>query len=223
MSHPNTTLWQGDYGNWETLEADYPQFWSILDKSEQDYASAMKNDRLRRNYVEVHARLRTLLGEAVNVAPERLRLDKSQHGKPYLVDYPELAFNLSHTGNKLVVAMAYHCELGVDIEQCKPRTTLAALVDKCFAEEEKNDWLKLPKSEQTLAFYRFWTRKEAFVKATGRGIGLGLKQCVVNPQDPTRFLSIPEDYGQTDEWLIQDFDVSDSICGAMVTKTRNKE
>ncbi|NOU21557.1 MAG: 4'-phosphopantetheinyl transferase superfamily protein [Methyloglobulus sp.] len=219
MDSLEVKLWQGDCVAEET---DYQRYWRILDPTEQQHASTIKNEQLHRRYVETHARLRILLGDAVNTAPEQLRIHKAEHGKPYLADYPELAFNLSHTVNKMVVAFAYNCELGVDIEICKPRTNLAALVDKCFAEEEKSYWQQLPESQQIQAFYRFWTRKEAFVKATGRGIALGLKQCVINPQNPSELIRIPDDYGHASEWSIQDIDLDKAICGALaVRKTDN--
>jgi 4'-phosphopantetheinyl transferase len=212
------SLWQGEI---TATEADYPHYWRILDQAEQHQANAFKNEQLRRRYVEIHARLRILLGNAVNANPEQLRIHKAEYGKPYLADYPELAFNLSHTANKMVVAIAYDCELGVDIELCRARENLAALVDKCFAEEEKSHWQQLPESQQTYAFYRFWTRKEAFVKATGRGIALGLEQCVINPENPKELLRIPKDYGLASGWLMQDVDLGESICGALAAKNKD--
>jgi 4'-phosphopantetheinyl transferase len=210
-------LWQGDCAATET---DYSQYWRILDPTEQQHALTIKNKQMLQRYVGVHARLRILLGDVVNAAPVQLRLHRAEYGKPYLLDYPELTFNLSHTANKLVVAIADKCELGVDIERCKPRKNLAALVDKCFAEEEKNHWQQLPESQQTQAFYRFWTRKEAFVKATGKGIALGLKQCVSNPLNPTELLRIPDGHGLAKEWLISDIDLGEPICGALVAKSK---
>jgi 4'-phosphopantetheinyl transferase len=211
-------LWKGNIAE---TESEYPYYWQILDQTEQHHANVFKNEQLRRRYVEIHARLRILLGNAVNAAPEQLRIHKAEYGKPYLADYPELAFNLSHTANTMLLAIAKNCELGVDIERCKPRTNLTALVDKCFAEEEKSYWQQLPKSQQTQAFYQFWVSKEAFVKATGRGIALGLKQCVINPKKLKEFLRIPDGYGQTSEWLIKDIDLGESFCGALVA--RNKD
>jgi 4'-phosphopantetheinyl transferase len=217
MDSSTIKIWKG---NIAATEIDYPYFWSILDPTKQQHASAFKNESLRRRYVEIHARLRILLGDAVNAAPERLRIHKAEYGKPFLADYPELAFNLSHTANKMVVAIAYNCDLGVDIEQCKPRKNLAALVDKCFSEEEKAYWQQLPEAQQTLAFYQFWVRKEAFVKAIGRGIALGLKQCVVNPENQNELLRIPKNYGQARDWLIRDIEIGESICGALVVKNK---
>ncbi|MEQ1486685.1 4'-phosphopantetheinyl transferase superfamily protein [Methyloglobulus sp.] len=216
MVCPEIKLWHGDIA---ASEADYGQYWQILDQVEQQHACNIKNGQLHQRYVEIHARLRILLGDAVNAPPEQLRIVKAEHGKPYLIDYPKLAFNLSHTANRMVVAIAYDCALGVDIELCKPRTNLAALVDKCFAEEEKNYWQQLPKAQQKQAFYRFWTRKEAFVKATGRGIALGLNQCVFNPDNLNELLRIPDGYGETGEWMIQDIDMDMFIYGALACWT----
>lgn len=216
---PEIKLWHGDIA---ALEADYPYHWRILDATEQHHANAFKNERLRRRYVEIHARLRLVLADVTNAAPGQLRIHKAEYGKPYLPDYPDLAFNLSHTGNKMVVAMAYNCELGVDIEQCKPRKSLAALVDKCFSQKEKSYWQQLPESQQTHAFYQFWVRKEAFVKATGRGIALGLNQCAINPKNHNEFLTIPEAYGKASEWLIQDIDMGESIRGALVVSQQQE-
>lgn len=210
-------LWQGEI---LATEADYPHYWRILALSEQQHASSIVNGQLHKRYVEIHARLRILLAQTLNTNPKKLRIHKAEHGKPYLVDYPELKFNLSHTDNRMVVVIAKNCELGVDIEQCTPRKNLAAMVDKCFAEEEKNYWLRLPTSQQTLAFYQFWTRKEAFVKATGRGIALGLKYCVINPDNQRELARIPEKYGLASDWLIQDFDLGEAICGALVAQNK---
>jgi 4'-phosphopantetheinyl transferase len=210
-------LWQGDIAGTET---DHPPYWLILDPTEQQHASSINNAAIRRRYVEIHARLRSLLGDVVNVKPELLRIAKGEFGKPYLIDYPNLAFNLSHTRNKMVVAIGHDCDLGVDIEHCKPRANMAALVDKCFADVEKNHWQQLPETQQTLAFYQFWTRKEAFVKAVGRGIALGLNHCVINPENINEFLAILEAYGQRSEWLVQGIDMGEAFCGALVVKDK---
>ncbi len=201
-------------------EAYFSAFWNILDHAEQQHADSISQQKIRLNYVEIHARLRLLLAEVVSAKPAQLRILKAEHGKPYLPDYPELVFNLSHTANKLAVAYGYHHDIGVDIETCKPRKNLAALVEKCFAEEEQHYWQHLPEPEQIHAFYRFWVRKEAFVKAVGRGIALGLERCVINPQNDNSFLRIPEGYGKADEWFIQAFQPNEKICGALVTKRK---
>lgn len=204
------------HGNIAAEDGHYQNYWRILDTVEQAHAEKIKNDLLRKRYVEVHGRLRNVLSQTLNEPPEKIRIKKAEHGKPYLVDTPELAFNLSHSGSAMVIAAAWNCQLGVDMELCKPRTSLAALVDKCFAEEEIAYWHKLSEAQKIPEFYRFWTRKEAFVKATGRGIGLGLNLCVINPENQAEFLRVPADYGRASTWHALDIALGQGVCGVLV-------
>jgi 4'-phosphopantetheinyl transferase len=205
------------HGNITAEDAHYQNYWRVLDAAEQAHAGKLKNDLLRKRYVAAHGRLRLVLAETLNEPPEKISIKKAEHGKPYLADTPELTFNLSHSADALVIAVGWNCQLGVDMEVCKSRTSLAALVDKCFAEEEIAYWKQLSEAEKTVGFYRFWTRKEAFVKATGRGIALGLNLCVINPENQTEFLRVPADCGPALTWQVRDIALGQGVCGAIVT------
>jgi len=207
-------IWQG---NAMADDDAYPHFWRLLDENERAQAEKMKGVLQHKRYVEIHARLRQLLSPLLNLTPEKIRIDKTEFGKPYLVDHPEWVFNLSHSGSAFLIAITNQCQLGVDIELCKPRADFSSLVKKCFAEQERDYWQQLPDNQKIAEFYRFWTRKEAFVKATGRGLALGLKQCVVNPQQPSEFLSIPVDCGLPSTWHIVDIGTGQDFCSALVT------
>ena len=216
MDVPNFKLWQIDIAD---SAADYVQNWSILSRHEQIQAQAFSHSERQQHYVATHARLRIILAEALNENLQQLEIRRTEYGKPYLVDFPDMAFNLSHSGNKLVIAIAKNHELGIDIETCKPRKNLSALVEKCFAETEQHYWQQLPDALKVSSFYQFWTRKEAFVKATGRGIALGLNQCVLNPENHNEFLAVPTAYGAASAWRIHDIAVGDTMCGAVVLKS----
>jgi 4'-phosphopantetheinyl transferase len=216
MDDRTIQLWLGELSaNVET----YPYYLQFLDQDERYQAQQYSNKPAQIAYAESHARLRLLLGEILGCDPETLLIGKAEHGKPYLPDYPEFVFNVSHTLNKLLVAVGDQCLLGVDIETMKPRKNLSDLVDKCFAYEEQAYWRQLPEHEQMQAFYRFWTRKEALVKATGRGIALGLNTFAVDPVYPTKLLTTPEAYGPLEAWQLIDFNVNVNICGALAVKT----
>lgn len=212
MNTGTIQIWHGDIA---AEDAYYENYWRVLDEAEQAHAVRIKNDLLRKRYVEVHGRLRNVLAQILNEPPGKIRINKAEHGKPYLADNPQLAFNLSHSASVMVIAVSWSCQLGVDVEICKPRANLAALVEKCFAEEEAEYWRKLPEHQRTVEFYRFWTRKEAFVKATGRGIGLGLNHCVINPENPAEFLRVPASYGQASAWRVLDLDLDAGVCSAL--------
>ena len=205
------------HGNIDIEDACYQNDWRVLDAAEQERAEKIKNGLLRKRYVAVHGRLRNVLAQVLNEPPEKINIKKAEHGKPYLPDRPELVFNLSHSAAAMVIAVGRNCQLGVDMEYCKPRASLVALVDKCFSKEEAKYWNALPEAQKTVEFYRFWTRKEAFVKATGRGIALGLNQCVINPENPVEFLRVPADYGPAERWHVLDMDWGQGVCSALVT------
>ncbi len=214
MNSDSIQIWYGDIA---ADDAHYQHYWPVLDAAEQAHAGNIKNDLSRKCYVEARGRLRNLLAQILNEAPDKINIKKAEHGKPYLADRPDLAFNLSHSAGAMVVAAAWNCRLGVDMERCRPRTGLTGLAGKCFAEEEIAYWQQLPEEQKTVGFYRFWTRKEAFVKATGRGIALGLTQCVVNPENQDGFLRVPADYGRASTWHALDLVLGQDVCSALVT------
>ena len=206
-------IWHGKVA---AEDANYQAYWYVLDEAEQTQAGKFKIALLHKRYVEIHGRLRNLLAQKLNQPPEKITIKKAKHGKPYLADYSELAFNLSHSADRLMIAVGWNCQLGVDIEISKQRINLSGLVDKCFAEEEAAYWTKLPENQKNREFYRFWTRKEAFVKATGHGIALGLNQCVINPENPTELLRVPDNCGKASVWHVLDIDLGEGIYSALV-------
>lgn len=213
MKSETVEIWHGKV---TADDVNYQAYWRVLDAAEQAQAGKLKNALLHKRYVEVHGRLRSVLATTLNQPPEKIRIKKTGHGKPYLADHPELAFNLSHSADRLMIAVSRQCQMGVDIEICKQRINLSGIVDKCFAEEEAVYWAKLPESQKNRAFYRFWTRKEAFVKATGHGIALGLNHCVINPENSAEFLRVPELCGQACAWRVLAIDLGEGVCSALV-------
>ncbi|MDF1581836.1 MAG: 4'-phosphopantetheinyl transferase superfamily protein [Methyloprofundus sp.] len=189
---------------------------SLLDVNELAIAKRFKLAQVRDSYIVAHGLLRETLARYVNVSAAQLRLTKTALGKPFLADYPELSFNMSHSGNSLAIAVAQQCQLGIDVEYYKARDTWAGMVRKCFAPEEAKYWHSLDQSEQGRAFYQFWVRKEAFVKADGKGITLGLNQCVINPSGLNRFLRVPEACGAAQLWRIDAFSLSVDVMAAVV-------
>jgi len=207
-------IWHGDILPVGIEEPDYYQF---LNHDEKEKAMRFARPELQQKYIKTRGVLRSVLGECINVDPQRVELKIGEYGKPFLA-HGEVFFNLSHTDNKLVIAVSNCGEIGVDIEQYKKRAGFLGLVDKCFSVEEKQYWLSLSEDQKVKMFYRLWVRKEAFVKAVGRGVALGLIRCVVNPKKQTHFMRIPEGYGLVMDWKIVDVVLNKEDVCAVVMK-----
>jgi 4'-phosphopantetheinyl transferase len=115
---------------------------------------------LRRRYLRAHAALRAILAGFTD-AP--LAFAVREKGKPYLVSAPEVRFNLAHSGEMAMVAVAREVEVGVDIERVRPLPEYAAIAQRYFPEGSA-----LPASAHD--FFRHWTRFEALLKAHGAGL-----------------------------------------------------
>lgn len=213
-------FWHGQLSGDEAVSQHYLP---LLDAAELARAKTLANPLIRRRFIEVRGRLRGVLADTLKQNPAAIRIARTEYGKPYLADHPQFAFNISHTANQLAIVVAPSCQLGVDIEHIQARANLAALVAKCFSATEAAYWQALPDAEKTSVFYQFWTKKEAFVKATGRGIALGLQHCVVNPQQPEAFLGVPEGYGVAEAWRAISLDLptmDKPLCAALVLDKR---
>ncbi|NOQ13181.1 MAG: 4'-phosphopantetheinyl transferase superfamily protein [Methyloprofundus sp.] len=194
---------------------------AVLDDSELTTAERFKSTEARKRYIICHGILRQLLAERVNESAANLRIDKAEFGKPFLPDHPEISFNMSHSGDILAIAISSLCQLGIDVEYYKTRNTWEGLVKKCFAPEEAEYWYSLNNTERKHAFYQFWVKKEAFVKAVGKGITLGLNQCVVNPHHSSSFLRVPELGREANQWQIYSLDVAENEFAAVVCDKQN--
>lgn len=112
--------------------------------------------------------IRNILGEHLNVEGMLLDISRTEYGKPYLRDYPECYFNISHTSGIIVCAVADR-PVGVDVERIKPFNK--RIVKRFFVEKEQNYIFELEdKSEERFA--EIWTKKEAYVKCIGKGLDI---------------------------------------------------
>ncbi len=211
------TLWHGEI---LPKNGENQDFFPLLNEHEKNKASTYTQQVLRQKYINTRGILRSILAHYLDCDPQQIPIETEEYGKPFIPKQfsKPIQFNLSHTGNEFVIAVSNCSEVGVDIEQCKNRKSLLGLVKKCFSDKEANYWNTLPEGQKVNMFFRFWVRKEAFVKAVGRGIGLGLNQCSINPEKQDSFTSIPQDYGFASDWKIVDVPLDGINICAIVTK-----
>ena len=215
-------LWHGELLSEDSLSKGMTEqiYWPLLNHDEREKAATFGRPDLQKKYIKTRGVLRKILSSYLDTEPQNIIIKTGEYGKPFLVE-GSVSFNVSHTGNKFVVVVSNIGDIGVDIEHCRKRKNISALVRKCFSEVEISYWSFLSEEDKTMMFFRFWVRKEAFVKAVGRGLALGLDQCIINPRNQARFLDIPEIYGLASDWKILDVSLDhDDIC-AVVTKNQD--
>lgn len=145
---------------------------AALTPEEIKQAEAFRHAESRARFVGARAALRELLAAQLHLRPAAVRFIRTERGKPQL--HPEhgsaVQFNVSHAGNIVLVALARTTELGVDVETQRPVPQALELAQRYFAPEEAMALEHTPEAERAAAFLRLWTRKEAQLKATGRGL-----------------------------------------------------
>jgi 4'-phosphopantetheinyl transferase len=166
---------------WLAVSPDDGSWTHLLSPEEAARASRFAFDHLRRDFAYHHAALRAILSGYLGVAPLAIRIRAGEHGKPALEPpFDCWRFNLAHSGPTALVAVARGRELGVDIERVRPMSDVRALAARYFTARERDAVLR-----DEAAFFTFWTRKEAVLKADGEGLGRPLDSIdVTEPVGP---------------------------------------
>lgn len=182
------------------------RMYALLSPAERVRAARFAFDRDRRTFVMSHGVLRRVLGTVCRENPARLRFRQGLRGKPYLVDAPPgLQFNLSHTDGFCLVGVTRGAAIGVDVERVRPTDDMPQLVRQCFSAAEQREYDALPPADRCRAFFKGWTRKEAFIKAIGDGLSYPLESFDVslNPYAPARLLSIGGRAAAASAWTME--------------------
>ncbi|MBE7381587.1 MAG: 4'-phosphopantetheinyl transferase superfamily protein [Leptolyngbya sp. SIO1E4] len=166
-SKAETHIWQLPLA-WVSTQADNWSLW--LSRDEQDRAQRFYRSQDRTRFILCRGGLRYLLARYLGCPPDALAFAYGPHGKPSLVNPPRaLHFNLAHTKEWVVYGVGHHEHLGVDVEQIVPRLHLDGLIQRCLMPEEQACLSAAP-AERLNDFFRYWTVKEAHLKAIGLGL-----------------------------------------------------
>jgi 4'-phosphopantetheinyl transferase len=158
------------------LSGLYDAYFNLLCREEKERAHRFVSSALTRDFVLSHGVMRTILARHLGLAPDALLFFKGDRGKPFIVDEQSkgLQFNMSHSGNYAVVAVSEGASLGVDIQYHDKSVDVLALAQRFFSADEYQRLLSAAAEDQLALFYRFWSLKEAFIKAVGLGLSLPL-------------------------------------------------
>lgn len=193
------------------------EYRSLLSSNEVERADRFALEHLTRAHELSHGALRLLLAGALSCKPQAIEYRYGPRGKPFLGGPSRLQFNMAHSGNLALYAFTLDQEIGVDLEEIRGVPEIYQIAARYFCEEEAAELKTFPTGTQAnQAFFRCWTRKEAYIKAVGDGLSIPLNRFQVSLSDETaQFLHIDEDKTTAAQWTLQHLDPVPNYFGAL--------
>jgi len=194
---------------------------SCLTPDELDRAGRFKMERIRRQFIASRCQLRQILGRYLPMPPREIPIHREPSGKPYLdpaLGSP-LHFNVTHSEMLGLYAVTRRGRIGVDIERWREIPNAHSLIERFFTQRERDLFQSLPESERQAAFFRIWTRKEAALKAIGRGVQ-SLDQCDVTfcPGEPEQVLRMGDDHAAAGKWFLRSWHPTEDFVAAVAVE-----
>ena len=189
----------------------------ILSADERERAARFRADEARNDFILTRAALRSLCAGYVRTASQDLQFVVSTHGKPALAGQRNLQFNVSHSHGLALLAFVREREIGVDVEKINPAPDARKLAERFFSQVERAALEPLSGDELQSAFFRCWTRKEAYIKARGVGLSLPLDQFDVSlaADSADALLATRPDSLDVQRWSVRNLAVHASYAAAL--------
>lgn len=186
-----------------------PELAQLLSPKEQQRAKRFHFPKDSFRFTACRGMLRKILSIYLDIEPKQIQFSYEERGKPYL-EGEQLHFNLSHSGSLAIYAITKNLPVGIDVEKIKVNKPVEEIAQRFFSKREQEIIKQLPITEKKLAFYRAWTRKEAYLKATGEGLGGGLEKVEVSllPEEPAQLINL-------DGWFLEDIQLEGDYFGAV--------
>ena len=177
----------------------------------------------REHFIAGRGLLRNILSRYLEKEPDQLRFCYNAYGKPTLTeeaDAERLCFNLSHSHGIALYALTRGREIGVDIEYFRPDVEAEKLAERFFSPRETAALRALPKHLRKEGFFNCWTRKEAYIKAEGKGMSIPLNAFDVSltPGKPAALLRTQNHPQETSRWSLQALDPAPGYAAALAVK-----
>jgi 4'-phosphopantetheinyl transferase len=174
----NLTLLQDEVHVWridlDRTEAELKELAATLASDEVCRAKRFYKEQHRQRFIAGRGILRTILGRYLGIEPQQLRFDYEPLGKPILTDKfgdnHQLCFNLTHSQGLALCAVSCDRPVGIDLEYIRPVSDVLNLANRFFSPKEYAVLSSVPPHQMQQLFFRYWTCKEAYLKATGSGI-----------------------------------------------------
>ena len=174
----------------------------LLSPAETTRAARFGLPLLRDRYIVGRATLRTLLGDRIGIAPERVEIVRGKRGRPFVAQGNGLDFNVSHTGGTALFAVAHHQRIGVDLERRDRALNVEGVARKFMTPREQAALAALEPDARRRALLRLWTCKEAMSKATGDALSAPFRRIDIDRGPPLLHVEGPPPYTPADWRLV---------------------
>jgi 4'-phosphopantetheinyl transferase len=192
-----------------------------LAEDERDRTARFVFEKDRHQFMAVRGWLRRLCGAYLHEAPAAIRFSYGLAGKPALAANGtgiDLRFNVSHSGDVALLAFSLGREIGVDVEYIDDRVDILDLSRACFSAEEQQSLQTSAADQHLEMFFRYWTSKEAYIKALGDGLSMPLQDFTIDVRPDSSAWPIKVAEGRANTFTVQPLPVPAGYLGAVVSE-----
>lgn len=183
---------------------------SVLNDNEQATAHRFRFAKDQQRYIAARGHLRHILGCYLNEYPKTVQIAYTSYDKPYLAQHTGLHFNVSHS-HELGVIVLSTCPVGVDIEQVQKNYN-PEIAARFFHPQEAAYLATLSEPQRSQTFFQFWARKEAILKAIGKGLSSPLASFSVSPTASCETIAL-----ENEQWTLLPLEIQESYASAVAT------
>ncbi len=223
LAHDEVHVWRASLSR-PTFVVE--QLRQVLEPAEVTRVQRFYFEKDRQHWTVARGLLRTLLASYLAVNPREIAFGSNAYGKPVLehpMSNPPLHFNISHSHEMALFAFTYGRHLGVDVEYMRAGIDYDGLAKHSFSQYENTTLRVLPAEAKHEAFFRCWTRKEAYIKARGMGLSLPLHlfDVELKANEPAALLASREDPQEVARWTLRELLPGTGYAGALTVEGRD--
>ncbi len=201
---------------------------TTLSDDENQRAARLYFQGDRDRFIAAHGCLRDILARYLHCEPGQLSFSAGSNGRPGLSANSfdaGIEFNLTHSGTYALVAVTWERKVGVDLECIRQGLSPENIAERYFSQGEVSELMALPTDQREAAFFKCWTRKEAYMKATGLGLSLPLDSFDVslNPNEPAILRATRPDPQEVARWSLLSLEVDSGYASAVAVEGQGLE
>jgi 4'-phosphopantetheinyl transferase len=223
LFHNDVHVWRAELNHSRRIAQT---LFRILAPDERSRAEKFYFQKDRDRFIIARAFLRVILSRYLHLRPDQLRFCNGPYGKPALIGIEgdkAVRFNVSHSHDLALYAVARGREVGVDVEYMREDFASEPIAERFFSRCEVEALRELPANRRTEGFFNCWTRKEAYIKGIGMGLSLPLGQFDVSlvPGEAAALLSVRENIPVASDWSLRELSPGPNYAAAIAIEGHN--